>query len=147
MSSELRTILAWVLAIAAMVCVELSVSYLGAKIGVPTLSGTGAEGTSLRVLVFSFLVAVAIWHLVAGRQFTPKGRAGYLGFLVFIAILIVGGIPIWKLFHGSLVGNLFDVGLFGVAFLFGFSVNDDLQKSDSTLYARVDRVWPVRDVR
>ena len=149
--SSLRTILAWVAAIAAFLGVEFIASVLGAIVGVPVTldvepytvhygrfaeeersSITTTYGWGVHIL--SVLAAMAIWYLVKGRRTTSKGRAYFFGFLLGSIILIVGGVPLWKAFANSdgltaILGNFLELGLLAAAILAGKKLSDRLKTS------------------
>jgi hypothetical protein len=138
----------------AFFAILLATSILGERVGVPVWLevdpytvdyGRGAEDerSSITtaygwgVIVLSVLAAVAIWHVVQGKQTTPDGRANFLGSLLGSVVLIVGGVPLWKVFansHGltAALGNLLELGLFGAAIFAGWKLSGRLKISSPT---------------
>jgi hypothetical protein len=73
---------------------------------------TTAYGWGIHAL--GILAAIAIWHLVQGKQLTT--RAQFKGVLLGAIITTAGGIPLWLLFRRAdglavIIGNVFELGL------------------------------------
>lgn len=146
--SSLRTIMAWAVAVAAVVCVQFWAVILGGKVGVPVSmdiepyfyythfaehevsSIVSTYGWGMNLL--SVLAAVLAWHFVQKKRFTPEGRVQFLGFLLGGVVLIVGGVPLWKAFANSEgltdLGQFLELGLFGAAFYAGYKLIGHLRE-------------------
>ena len=137
------------LGISAFFCVEVIASLVEATIGVPVSldvepytvhygRGVEDERSSITtaygwgVHVLSVLAAVATWHVMQGKKTTPVGRAHFFGFLLGSVVLIVGGIPLWKVFSKSegliaIIGNFLELGLCGAAIFAGMKLSHRLK--------------------
>lgn len=128
----MRTVLAWVVAIAACFGAQFAVSVLEGFAGLPiTFSVHGADAVitersagltafGLGANILCILAAIAAWHFVKQRTMSAGGRATFIGFLLACAVMIVIGVPLWKAFEhaqgqAAIFGKLLELALAGVA--------------------------------
>jgi hypothetical protein len=150
---KMRTGVAWFLAVATFVGFEVVASFIGGKIGVPTMLdvdpytvhyGRGAEDERSSITtaygwgihVLAVLAATAVWHRAMGKQLSAAARAQFKGFLLGGALLTFGGIPLWRLFNraegsASIIGNVLELGLLAGSIFAGVQLTKRLKGSMS----------------
>jgi hypothetical protein len=139
---KLRIVGLWFVVIAAFVAVQLFADFVGRLAGVPTILdvdpytvdyGRGAESEVSSITttfgwgfnILSVLAAISAWHLIQGKRGSHENEGFFIGWLVGAAILIVGGIPLWKLSSGgapALVVNVLDLSLIAGAWYAGYRI-------------------------
>jgi hypothetical protein len=148
-----RTVAAWVLATATLAGFEFVASFIGGKIGVPSMidvdpytihygrgveeersSITTAYGWGIQVL--AVLAAIAVWHHVEGKQLSTRARAQFKGFLLGAVLVTLGGIPLWCLFNRadgfvSIISNLLELGLLAGSIFAGVQLTKRLEGKTS----------------
>jgi hypothetical protein len=132
----------WFVTIAAFVAMQFVADFVGQSVGVPTMLdtdpytvhyGRGAESEVSSITttfgwgfnILSVLAAVFTWCLIQGKRGSREDVGFFIGWLVGAAILVLGGIPLWKLSSGSvpvLVANILDLSLTAGAWYAGYSI-------------------------
>jgi len=147
--SRTRLVFAWIAAIVAVFCVQFAALMLGHKLGVPISldvdpftvfygGGFEEERSSITttygwgVNVLSVLAGIAVWFPVRGASVSTNGLAAFHGWLLGSAILIIGGIPLWKAFSRSsgivaTLGNVVDAALTVFAVCVGYWLSKSLE--------------------
>lgn len=146
--------MAWVIAVVVFTGVQLVMSYLGEKVGVPVWLDVGpyevhyGRGVDVEydtittsygwgAILLSILAAIATWFFVQSRQTTAGGRADFAGFLLGGLVLIVAGIPLWHAFSDSegltaFVGNLLQLGAYAAAIFAGVKLSNRIKAKSSS---------------
>jgi hypothetical protein len=132
----------WIVTIAAFLGMQFVANFVGRLVGVPTIldvdpftthygRGAQSEDSSITTTfgwgfsILSVLAAVAVWYLLNGKRGSREDEGFYISWLVGAVILVLGGIPLWKLFRGGgpvLVANMLDLGLTAGACCIGYRI-------------------------
>lgn len=140
--TKVRTIGLWIAVIAAFVAMQFVAGFVSSLVGVPTILdvdpftvqyGRGAESEVSSITttfgwgfnILSVLSGVCVWYLIKGKRGSREDEGFFAAWLVGAVILVIGGIPIWKLISAGgaiFITRLMELCLIVVAWYLGYRI-------------------------